>query len=355
MVKSKTTKYAALKKTLMGKIQSKEYPLDSLFPSQNMLMRQYKVSYATVSRVLRELQHEGIIERLRGKGSFVRKSNVLRNSSNSLTDFTIKVVVPQEFMLSDGGSIDIYQGLLTRASELGMKVENIPFGDDTQISETFFGSNDFFFMFNANGYEKRIIPELQRRNIPFLCHGAFQDIELGFNYIVANVRTPSRRVTTELIESGKKRIVFLCFDGGGTWVGPKLRGYQDAMLQCGLKEEYWEVPYAQDDIRSELEQYLESGIPDAIICATDTSAWAVLDLLRERNCKIPEDVAVVGFSNLPHSSDESVSLTSIEYPRHEIGRNAVDWMMHLNEYPEIAPASKVIEGKVFYRKSFPQA
>ena len=347
------TKYQVLKKTLICKIQTHEYPLNSLFPSQNVLMRHHKLSYATVSRVLRELQAEGIIERIRGKGSFVKKNDVIYDNSRNAIDFTIKVIVSQNFAMNDEHNIiDAYQGLLLRASELGLKVQNIPFGDDCEVSESFFGPNDFFFMFNTTGYEEKIICELQRRNIPFVAHGACEHVESGYNIIAVDVRKPTYKVCRELIASGRKKIVFAHSQINPCWFMPKVRGYKDAMDKAGLKSECWALPFGEADITSYLDKYFVDGVPQAIFAATDIQAWEIMDYLRKRNYRIPEDIAVVGFSNLAHSNDEDISLTSIDYPHAKIGSAAVDWMVHLTKFPEIAPASKIIKPKVFYRNSF---
>jgi GntR family transcriptional regulator, arabinose operon transcriptional repressor len=349
------TKHQVLKKTLISKIQTHEYPLNSLFPSQNVLMRHHKLSYATVSRVLRELQTEGIIERIRGKGSFVKRNDVVYDNSRNAIDFTIKVIVSQNFgMNEDHNAIDTYQSLLLRASELGLKVQNVPFGDDCEVSESFFGPNDFFFMFNSTGYEKKVIPELQRRNIPFVAHGACEHVESGYNIIAVDVRKPTYKVCNELIASGRKKIVFVHADNSFCWFMPKVRGYQNAMKEAGLESKCWSLPFEEKDITAALDKHFADGVPQAIFAGTDIQAWEIMDYLRKRNYRIPEDIAVVGFSNLTHSRDEEISLTSIDYPHEKIGRSAVDWMVHLKKFPEITPASKIVKTKVFYRNSFPK-
>jgi DNA-binding LacI/PurR family transcriptional regulator len=355
----KTTKYQLLKKTLLKKIQTQEYPVNSLFPSQNMLMRHYRVSYATVSRVLRELQNEGIIERIRGKGSFVKKNIIAPDGKADFVPFNIKAVVSQDFFepeMTTRGSLDIYQGLLLRASELGLKVQNLTFGDECEVSDSFFDSNDFFFLFNATGYEKKIIPELQRRKIPFVCHGALEYIELGYNFVAVDVRTPSYRVTRELVETGRRKIIFVheptkSWTGTG-WFAPKIRGYEEAMRDEGLTPRCWSVPFDEASITKALDEYFSKEKPQAILAQTDIHAWKIMDYLKKRKYRIPEDVAVIGYSNLPHSNDNDISLTSIDYPHEKIGRTALDWMIHIRKFPEIVPASKIIETEIFYRNSF---
>lgn len=347
------TKYQILKRELLDKVASHEYAIGSPFPSQNTLMRRYKMSYSTVARALQELQEAGIIERIRGRGSFVSSMDV-RQAMTGKNDnnFTVKMVVPEE-LDHRSGAMDIYQGLLTRALECGLRVCNIPFSDDTQMLESFFNYNDFFFLTDVSGYDVRIIAELNARNIPFVVRAAFEDMQYAVNAVTVDVRTPTAKLTAELIASGRKDIVFLSHPIN-KWSAPKLRGYSDAMKAAGLKPETWTVPESYSEAGAKFDEFLAEKTPQAIVAVTDLYGFEAIDRLKRRGLRIPEDVAIAGASNVPKAEAPDTSLTSIDYPKQEIGSVAVDWMLHLRQHPEIEPAIKIITPKIFYRNSFPK-
>ena len=62
--------YAKVKQYLKQQLASGRWPPDALMPSEAELVAQFGVSRMTVNRALRELQNEGLIERVQGVGTF---------------------------------------------------------------------------------------------------------------------------------------------------------------------------------------------------------------------------------------------------------------------------------------------
>ena len=63
--------------------------------------------------------------------------------------------------------------------------------------------------------------------------------------------------------------------------------------------------------------------PDAIFAITDSAAIGVIKTLKKLSIKIPEDIAVVGFSNSTNSQIIEPKLTTIDQPGQKIGSTAV--------------------------------
>lgn len=61
----------------------------------------------------------------------------------------------------------------------------------------------------------------------------------------------------------------------------------------------------------------------ALVCATDSHAYGVLSAARSLGVRVPEDLAVTGFDNLPASAIVSPALTTVELPGEALGRGAV--------------------------------
>ena len=62
--------YSRVKKYLLGEMQGGRWPPGAQMPSEAELVAQFGVSRMTVNRALRELQSEGLIERVQGVGTF---------------------------------------------------------------------------------------------------------------------------------------------------------------------------------------------------------------------------------------------------------------------------------------------
>ncbi|MFF1574745.1 LacI family DNA-binding transcriptional regulator [Leifsonia sp. NPDC058292] len=66
----------------------------------------------------------------------------------------------------------------------------------------------------------------------------------------------------------------------------------------------------------------------AVVCATDTHAYGVLEAARGLAIRVPQDLAVTGFDDLPYSAVTSPSLTTIRLPGEPLGRAAARRLIH---------------------------
>ncbi|MGP5731419.1 LacI family DNA-binding transcriptional regulator [Arthrobacter rhombi] len=67
----------------------------------------------------------------------------------------------------------------------------------------------------------------------------------------------------------------------------------------------------------------------AVVCATDTHAYGILQEARARGLRVPGDLAVAGFDDLPYSRTSNPSLTSVHLPGEELGRQAAQQLRRL--------------------------
>lgn len=84
-------KYFQISREIIGMIQSGQLKPDSLAPSENEIIEQYKVSNTTARKTLHELEKAGWVTRVKGKGTFV-KSYTVERSINRIFGFTKNMV-----------------------------------------------------------------------------------------------------------------------------------------------------------------------------------------------------------------------------------------------------------------------
>jgi LacI family transcriptional regulator len=78
--------------------------------------------------------------------------------------------------------------------------------------------------------------------------------------------------------------------------------------------------------------------PDAVLCGNDQIARGVIDALRERGVRVPEDVAVVGFDNWEIVAEETrPPLSSVDMNLRELGRQAGLTLLDLINGGEVQP------------------
>jgi LacI family transcriptional regulator len=102
-----------------------------------------------------------------------------------------------------------------------------------------------------------------------------------------------------------------------TVASARLIGYLTSMHRLGLKFDeslvYEAANYDAEAGRSGFAQFKRNGpMPDAVVCAAgDMSAFAFIKAAREEGLRVPEDIAVMGYDDLPVASLMSPALTTI--------------------------------------------
>jgi LacI family transcriptional regulator len=90
--------------------------------------------------------------------------------------------------------------------------------------------------------------------------------------------------------------------------------------------------------------------PDAVICFDDKLALALLDALRDANLRVPEEVAVVGFDDIPFAALSNPRLTTVAQPSADMGRLAASMLLDWLERGQ-PPASVTLPVEVVIRES----
>jgi len=90
---------------------------------------------------------------------------------------------------------------------------------------------------------------------------------------------------------------------------------------------------------------------DAVVCYHDYTAMGVILELLQRGVRVPDDVALIGFDNLPIGEAFSLGLTTYSYPGEAIAEQAVRLMRDRLKFPERAPVKIVVSGELILRGS----
>ncbi|SHF44723.1 transcriptional regulator, LacI family [Mariniphaga anaerophila] len=165
----------------------------------------------------------------------------------------------------------------------------------------------------------------------------------------------SYRATKHLIDIGKKRIAH--------FAGPKnlligqhrKQGYQKALEDAGLPVEE-ELVFDADSFekaRLAVLKVLESGIAiDGLFAVNDLTAIGAMQTLQKKGIKIPQEVAVVGFSDGRFSGITDPTLTSVDQHGYEMGTVATQLLLKRIHSKEDYPCeTKVLNANLIIRGS----
>lgn len=92
-------------------------------------------------------------------------------------------------------------------------------------------------------------------------------------------------------------------------------------------------------------------LPTAVFVASDTVALGALRLLRERGLRVPEDIALVGFDDIPLAAYVDPPLTTVRLPAYELGREAAQMLLTLVEKRPLPRTRVLLDTSLVVRAS----
>jgi LacI family transcriptional regulator len=95
----------------------------------------------------------------------------------------------------------------------------------------------------------------------------------------------------------------------------------------------------------------EDMIPDAIFAVNDPVAIGAFQRIKEAGLRIPDDIAIVGFSNNKITSLVDPQITTVDQPSFEMGRKAAEILISTIEDKTIEPKTLVLDAKLIVRGS----
>ncbi|MBN2981608.1 MULTISPECIES: LacI family DNA-binding transcriptional regulator [Cohnella] len=160
-----------------------------------------------------------------------------------------------------------------------------------------------------------------------------------------------------LIERGHTRIGFIGGSGisGDIKLSQRYRGYYATMHAAGLEvNPDWVIDCMWDEAVciERVQRLIESKpYPTAFFAASDLMAMAALSGLYDKGIAVPDDVAVIGLSNIEMSKYASPPLSTIDVPTREIGMVAADLLLErINGVPHL-PRKVLLPAKLVVRSS----
>jgi LacI family transcriptional regulator len=189
---------------------------------------------------------------------------------------------------------------------------------------------------------EELILRLAQENIPLVMQGRPAHVA-NVSYVDVDNVTAAHMAVSHLLGLGYQRV--------GTITGPldttvgldRLEGYRKALTERGMEVDdnlIVEADFTEVSGYQALQRLLPAR-PRAVFVASDTMALGAMRAIREAGLKVPNDVAIVGFDDLPPAIMIEPPLTTVRQPVHQLGMTAVATLLDIIENG-VEPTRRII-------------
>ena len=292
----------------------------------------YACSRQTVRQALGILATEGLTERVRGSGTYVKRTQVQRvwlHNVAVVSTYISEYILPsmlagiQQELSANGYTAMLFATNNRVDNERRILQELLQKPIDGLLIE---GTKSALPNPNLDLYRK-----FKQQGIPVLFLNAYyQDLE-DIPYVVTDDRQGGYDATDYLIRKGHKKIagIFKTDDRQGH---ERYLGYASALIEHGIELMDDHVLWFTTSTRVDMvNQYGLSVVEDctAVVCYNDEVAVPLLNLLLHAGRAVPGDVAMISFDNSTMADLAAVRITSLDHPKQQLGIEAVKRLLKM--------------------------
>ncbi len=194
-----------------------------------------------------------------------------------------------------------------------------------------------------------LLQRLSALGMPFVSLGRPSELQ-NISYVATDNRTAAHRAVTHLLDLGRRRIGLLVGSLEPYSSQERLAGYREALDAHGLPvDERLIAVGGMSNSYAAARQLLQQRV-DAIFLPT-RMALDVLRALRESGRRVPDDIALIGFDDLPLAQQTDPPLTTVRQPIAAMGKQLVGMLLDILEHGADPPRRVVFSQELVIRQS----
>lgn len=329
------------------------------------IARELGISPSTVSRALKD--HPDISTATKKAVNELAKKlnyqpNIVALSLRSKKTNTLGVIIPEvvHFFFST-----VINGIESVAHEAGYSVILAQSRESAKVEadslRTMFNSRVDGILLSISRETTNVehIQAIIKRGMPIVFFDRKYDMPFVSSVTVDDY-VGAKNAVKHLIDQGYKRIMHIKGPSYLLITIDRYRGYVDALKEAHIEVdsnllftcETGEISEAC----AEMKKRLPKDQPEAIFASTDPLAIGAIKGIKEMGLSVPKDIAVVGFSNWQNGEYMQPTLTTVDQPGFEMGRQATKLLISQIEQKvkdklDPMPVSKVLDTKLIVRES----
>lgn len=318
------------------------------------------VSIATVSRVM---NHKTTVkDKTRRKILDILEQYNLNPSSVLLTDQNSRTILLCVAEISNPSTPRIITGVQNAAYRNNYRVFIL------QSKKTYLTFEDYKDLLQNHSFAGIILiatvsePEMLEtltRSCPIVMCTEYCDVN-SISFVSIDDVTAARKATNYLISCGCRKIALMNSILRHQYARHREQGYIEALEKIGgARNDDWivHIPEINYNLAFSYANNILSlpNRPDGIFAVSDVYAIAALHAAKRNGLRVPEDVSIIGFDNIPVSSMMDPALTTIDQPVTQIGYQSCELLIEKIGNP-LSSAKKIfLDTELIVRESTPRS
>jgi len=331
-------------------------------PTEAELVRTYKASRPTVTRVMQRLVLEGFVERRAGAGTFVR-----REAAASCAKL-FGLLIPGL------GETEIFEPLCGQmARDAQSHQHTLLWGDATDHGSARAGeralalARDYaarrvggvFFAplelsSDKESVNAAVIETLEKAAIPVVLLDrdvVWHPERSRYDLVAIDHRRAAHVLVAHILGQRIRQVSFVAQPLSAPTIALRIAGYRDALREVGIEPASKAVHFGDPSDAAFVRRVLATGQAAAIVCGNDVTAAKLLHTLDELGVVVPDDVRVAGFDDVRYANLLRVPLTTIHQPCRDLGTAAVQAMVERLANPALPARDILLDARLVVRRS----
>jgi LacI family transcriptional regulator len=320
------------------------------------------VSTATVSLALNNRQ--GVSRRTRDRIIGIAKEvGYKKRPSRAMVRGTVQLlkIIRHGHTLNQDHNVfiaDYIDGITHKAKDMHLRVEFASAPAATDISELTLQMDQqdvAGYLILGTELSPQDITSLAAVPRPVVFLDTYHDF-LPFDFVDMNNMDSVFQVVSRLVSAGHRTIGMVTSPVNVVNFWTREQAFRRSLARLGraVEERFmFPVDSTYQGAFEDFAALLASGreLPEALFCCNDIVCLGVVRALREAGLRVPDDISLVGFDNLPAAAHSDPPLTTIRVSNHEIGSAALLLLKERIENPEKPPTKVMIGGELVERQS----
>lgn len=292
---------------------------NDMLPSQSELCSLFDVSHITVRRALDELDKLGLINRKKGKGTFVRKVQ------GKAKNISIAVVLPPRLQI-----LEEFSGILEESIASGTNLRIYNYGSDPYgfMKKIQTDSPDGILWVSPSAAELELVEKFRDEDFPVMVLNRILK-NSHLNYISLMHEEGAEKITRFFIEKGHRKIAFVGYDPKASYSEARYNGFLSAVRAMGSTLVGTHIvkvdcsAYEPGMLKAALHAMADDFNPTAIVSSQGAFLPDILEVSREKNIAVPDQWELATYDAVAQGIPEKDFIHEILQPLRKMGKEAL--------------------------------